>query len=207
MIQRILKKMNSISDVFRKKEMKRQNIRVEALKTCATDYSGTLMFLSLHDKYDFGNGRLERITKMFETLGDQEKGFIHEWKNYLISRGLKYPVLEKMSIDFAKYICTEKKDRIYVQEVANIVAASFIVIMYCVSKEFGFAEKRLNDLVRYVKDEIYVVRKREVSIMEFMECLHVECNVYNEILEEYKRVKGVNKLPIYGEEGTKWIKK
>lgn len=198
--------MFSIGDTLRKKRIEKQNIRSEALKTCATDYAGTLMFMSLHDKYEFGNGRLSKIAEMFEVLGEQERGFIHEWKSHLIDRGLKYATLEKMSIDLARYICMEKRDRPYIGEIANIVAASFIVIMYCVSKKFGFSSKRLNDLVNYVKDEIYVVRKFEVSMMEFMECLNVECDVYNEILEEYKKTTGLKKLPIYGEYGKKWVK-
>ena len=74
-------------------------------------------------------------------------------------------------------------------------------------KRFKFGEQRLKALMSHTKDEIYVVRKLEVSMMEFMECLNVECNVYNEILDEYKKQNHIDRLPIYGEAGTKWIRK
>lgn len=199
--------MFDVRSAFNKQRAFKEDVRVEALSKCATDYAGTLMFQSLHDVFDFGTKRLADVAEMFETLGDNEKGFIHEWKDEITRKGVHYPTLEKMSIDLAKYICRAKENRQHIQTVANLCAASFIVILYCVSKRFGFGEKRLKMLLEHTKNEIYVVRKLEVSMMEFMECLNVECNVYNEILDEYKKQNNIKSIPIYGEAGTKWIRK
>ena len=198
--------MFDVRSAFNKQRAVQAYIEHDAVSKCATDYAGTLMFMSLHDKFNFGTKRLAKIVEEFEKLGEYEKGFLHDWKDYIIKKGVNYVLLEKTAIDLARYICSAKENRRHLEETANLVAASFIIIMYCTTKIYKWGGDRLQRLLDYVKDEVYVVKKKEVSIMEFMECLNIECNVENEILDEYKKENKIKIIPIYGDYGGKWFK-
>lgn len=198
--------MFDVRSAFNKKRAENNFIRQDAVLDCATNYSGALLMMSLHDKFKFGKIRLQNLAKQFETLSDYECGYIHEWKKKLIEMGVNYNVLEKMSIDLARYICMKKEDRELLQEVANLVAATFIINMYFLTELYRFDGKKLKELIIYIKDEIYVVKKLEVSIMEFLECLNVECDVEYMILNQYKKDNRIKKIAIYGEHGKKWMK-
>lgn len=198
--------MFDVRSAFNKKRAVKAYIAHDAISKCATDYAGTLMFMSLHDKFNFGTARLAKIVEEFEKLGEHKKGYLYGWKECLINKGVDFALLEKISIDLARYICSAKENKRHLEETANLVAATFIIILYCTATIYRWGGDRLQRLLNYVKDEVYVVKKKEVSIMEFMECLHVECNVENEILDEYKMENKIKKIPIYGEYGKKWMK-
>lgn len=74
--------------------------------------------------------------------------------------------------------------------VTDHVAASVIVTLHSLRHDFNWGAKRLQDLQRYIHDNIDAVLKSQVPIWEFMKCLNVECNIDYPALEAYEKQNG-----------------
>ena len=57
-------------------------------------------------------------------------------------------------------------------------------------KDMKWGAKRLQDLQRYIHDNIDAVLKSQVPIWEFMKCLHVECGIDYPALTAYEKQFG-----------------
>ena len=197
------RKRIGIDQTFRKRERGRAMIRSLAVEDCSTDWAATLAMFALHDEYEFGNGRFEKLAEKTGTLGKENPGFIRQWKQELADMGVDVNRLERNAIELAKTLCYERRDKHHTEKAANLMMGTYIVILHYTHELFKYGKDRLNKVIRRINDDTYIIKHREINILEFMECLYRESKVENEILQAYKTERGIKEIPIYGEYGRK----
>ena len=180
----------SLENVFRKQRRQRRALEIEAAADSGADWGLTLIYNALHDKYGFGRERLEKLVSKWNDVDQQPKGFIQRWRDELAAYGFDARMNERDAQELERMITGRTRDRRMRMYTTDHVAASIIVTMYTLRKEFGFGKKRITDLQRYTHDKFGAVLKSGVPIWEFMKCLSVECAVDYPALKLYEEKFG-----------------
>lgn len=75
------------------------------------------------------------------------------------------------------------------------------VTMLILTKYLGFGKKSLNDLQRYVKDDMWAILEGRVKVIEFMAMLHKSCaqqfGALDDWLAKYGKVYRDDGLPLW----------
>lgn len=147
----------------------------------------TLIYQALHDKYGFGRNRFAKLNAAWETLDSKEHGFSIRWRDELCDDfGFDRFLNEHDAQRLERLITGKTKDWRLRKYVTDHVAASVIVTLHSLRRDFKWGAKRLQDLQRYIHDNIDAVLKSKVPIWEFMKCLHVECGIDYPALTAYE---------------------
>lgn len=182
--------MSWIARALARKEYEKTQLRYSAAADSGADWGLTLIYNALHDKYGFGRERLEKLVSKWNDVDQQPKGFIQRWRDELAAYGFDARMNERDAQELERMITGRTRDRRMRMYTTDHVAASIIVTMYTLRKEFGFGKKRITDLQRYTHDKFGAVLKSGVPIWEFMKCLSVECAVDYPALRLYEEKFG-----------------
>lgn len=183
--------MNDISRAMVKKRAEKARRRYEVGAESGADWGLTLIYQALHDKYGFGRNRFAKLNEAWEHLDSKEHGFSIHWRDELCDEfGFDRFLNERDAQRLERLITGRTKDWRLRKYVADHVAASVIVTLHSLRHDFKWGAKRLQDLQRYIHDNIDAVLKSQVPIWEFMKCLHLECGIDYPALTAYEKQFG-----------------
>lgn len=188
--------MYDVSSAFRKEEQRQWKLEIQAGQASGIDWAACLVLQALHDKYGFGRKRFIALNEKFEEKVGQFQGCYEEWRSELEQKGFKASEMYRFVDKMTAAIVGNKKDPALKVQVSRMLQGALVVVFYTLRKEYGFGPKRIHDLQQYIAGYAWLIKKKEVSIYEFMECLTQECDVEFPVLEEYAKVNGRPK--IYG---------
>ena len=183
--------MNDISRAMEKKRAEKAKHRYAVGAESGADWGLTLIYQALHDKYGFGRNRFAKLNEAWEHLDSKEHGFSIRWRDELCDHfGFDRFLNERDAQRLERLITGRTKDWRLRKYVTDHVAASVIVTLHSLRHDFKWGAKRLQDLQRYIHDNIDAVLKSQVPIWEFMKCLHVECGIDYPALTAYEKQFG-----------------
>lgn len=177
----------------------------------------TLIFQHLHDTYNYGRFKFAEIMNEFEKFLQPPYPKYEQDYNTLLDVGLdrqlyqdylrRLPKAQEQDDTYSyvlgKQVFTNKKERERYIESAEV---TYLLVLKILHEKCKFTKKRINKLQKYLKDAENSIFNKDVKIVEFMECLSQECKQRYGILEDYRKKKKLDMIPIYGEYGKKWMK-
>ena len=207
------KKKIGIDQAFRKKEKLLYEMKMTAGCESGLDVSQVLMFQALHDMYGFGRNRFERMAKKWIDVEKNGNDYVLHWFEKLKQEGFSSTRMDKYCETLERLITGNEKDIRIKERVRNMLAGGIVVMMITLYEDYGFRRRRIEAIQRKLNDYAYLIKKGDVSIWQFMECLHRECGITIPTLEEYRndpdprrRQEHAEELMIYGPLDQKRVK-
>lgn len=171
-----------------------------------------IIYKNLHDHYRFGSRRFADIMEQFKqyqrkswSLTQKEvnravvmHGLDEKLYNDYMQRAAKMAEIDDTySRILDKPPVVNKRDRQDYNEAAEI---AYKVCMLIVCRYPRFTKKRLNNLQRYIKEDMWCILEKRVKIIEFMNMLHEECaqdfGALKDWMAKYHRIYGEDGMPI-----------
>lgn len=197
-------------DFIRQKELSQTKHRPENVGAVITL---VLFYKNLHDHYGFGRTRFLYIMDQFEKVVNKEWALTQaEVDDAVGKRGLDETLYRDYMQRISKTLNTDDtyrrllgkspvqnaQQRKGFNEAAEV---GYKVTMLILTKYLGFGKKRLNDLQRYVKDDMWAILEGRVKVIEFMAMLHKSCaqqfGALDDWLAKYGKVYRDDGLPLW----------
>ncbi|WP_301860961.1 hypothetical protein, partial [uncultured Megasphaera sp.] len=172
-------------NIFSKQHRQQRELRVQAGMESGIDWMATLILQVLHDKYGFGRNRFAAMNEQWDKFNQEKEGIIFEWRDELEQNGFSRPKAERIVEKLEKKITDRSKDWAVKKKTRDMLMGALIVTIHTLYTDYGFRKKRIADVLGYISDCAYVIYKNDVTIWEFMECMHQECAIEYPVLEEY----------------------
>ena len=157
----------------------------------------TLVFMALHDEFQFGKTRLERIVRIWDELPQSPTYEAQISRNGYNHRRMDEEFVKKMMVVIAADKIGNKQLR---DTIHAIMLGAVVVTLYILFRDYGFTadeihrlEKRIYNYADILLDPAY-----GVTIWRFMACIRYELNIRCEILKEFEKEYGRIDL------GPKW---
>lgn len=197
-------------DFIRQKELSQTKHRPENIGAVITL---VILYKNLHDHYGFGRTRFLYIMDQFEKVVNKEWALTQaEVDDAVGKRGLDETLYRDYMQRISKTLDTDDtyrrllgkspvqnaQQRKGFNEAAEV---GYKVTMLILTKYLGFGKKRLNDLQRYVKDDMWAILEGRVKVIEFMAMLHKSCaqqfGALDDWLAKYGKVYRDDGLPLW----------
>lgn len=183
--------------MFYKYKNKSMNQRILIAGDASAEAVTTLVFMALHDEFQFGKTRLERIVRIWDELPQSSTYEAQISRNGYNHRRMDEEFVKKMMVVIAadKIGNRQLRDTIHA-----IMLGAVVVTLYILFRDYGFTadeihrlEKRIYNYADILLDPAY-----GVTIWRFMACIRYELNIRCEILKEFEKEYGRVDL------GPKW---
>ena len=176
--------MNTMQINFRKVHAKELAMMYHRPANIGAVITFVIIYKNLHDHYRFGRKRFAYIMEQFDRYQQREWGLNQEEVNEVVTmQGLNEQLYNDYMHHAAKMAETDdtysrildkppvvsKRDREEYNEAAEI---AYKVCMLILCRYLKFGKKRLNDLQRYIKADMWCILEKRVKIIEFMNMLH-----------------------------------
>lgn len=197
-------------DFLRQQKLARTKHRPENVGAVVTM---VLLYKNLHDHYGFGRTRFQYIMDQFERWVNEEWNITQKQVDDVVARrGLDETLYRDYMQRISKTLDTDDtyrrllgkspvqnaQQRKGFNEAAEV---GYKVTMLILTKYLGFGKKRLNDLQRYVKDDMWAILEGRVKVIEFMAMLHKSCaqqfGALDDWLAKYGKVYRDDGLPLW----------
>ena len=197
-------------DFLRQQKLARTKHRPENVGAVVTM---VLLYKNLHDHYGFGRTRFQYIMDQFERWVNEEWNITQKQVDDVVARrGLDENLYRDYMQRISKTLDTDDtyrrllgkspvqnaQQRKGFNEAAEV---GYKVTMLILTKYLGFGKKRLNDLQRYVKDDMWAILEGRVKVIEFMAMLHKSCaqqfGALDDWLAKYGKVYRDDGLPLW----------
>ena len=176
---------------------KSMNQRILIAGDASAEAVTTLVFMALHDEFQFGKTRLERIVRIWDELPQSSTYEAQISRNGYNHRRMDEEFVKKMMVVIAADKIGNKQLR---DTIHAIMMGAVIVTLYILFRDYGFTadeihrlEKRIYNYADILLDPAY-----GVTIWRFMACIRYELNIRCEILKEFEKEYGRVDL------GPKW---
>ena len=161
----------------------------------------SLIFMALHDEFQFGAVRLERIFNAWGELSDSTP--VSTWERFIAKRGYNGRRLRERFVDgMMRIIAADKIKKRGMREcVRAVITGSVIVTMFILCRDYGFRSSEIHRLEARIYNYVDILLdplKYGVTIWRFMACIRYELNIRCEILKEFEKEYGKIDL------GPKW---
>lgn len=183
--------------MFYKYKNKSMNQRILIAGDASAEAVTTLVFMALHDEFQFGKTRLERIVRIWDELPQSSTYEAQISRNGYNHRRMDEEFIKKMMVVIAADKIGNKQLR---DTIHAIMMGAVIVTLYILFRDYGFTadeihrlEKRIYNYADILLDPAY-----GVTIWRFMACIRYELNIRCEILKEFEKEYGRVDL------GPKW---
>lgn len=180
--------------------------KVYIYEEAAAQFSETLLFMALHDKFGFGMKRMEKIVKYWDDLpGDEDH--IRSWLQIITEHGYNN---EKMDRYYARKILPLasagllKRDKIlarmYKEKIHNIILGAVVITYYILLTYFRFDADKLQAVTKRLYGYAFALRSEAlgITIYDYMAVMKKECDISYDILEVYEKQNGKIRI------GPKW---
>lgn len=183
--------------MFCKYKNKSMNQRILIAGDASAEAVTTLVFMALHDEFQFGKTRLERIVRIWDELPQSSTYEAQISRNGYNHRRMDEEFVKKMMVVIAADKIGNKQLR---DTIHAIMLGAVVVTLYILFRDYGFTadeihrlEKRIYNYADILLDPAY-----GVTIWRFMACIRYELNIRCEILKEFEKEYGRIDL------GPKW---
>lgn len=181
---------NAVSNMYAAKREERWEIALTDCKIAGIDWAAALIFQALHDLFQWGEGRFEKINDFWEQLPQKDAGYIWRQLDAIEKHGFDKIAMWKDCDTLERLITNRTKDKVLRARTRDMIAGVFIFTTYFAYKEYGFREKRIRRIQDKIKDYAWLLKKKELNIFEFMQCLDDECNAHFLALVKHKERYG-----------------
>ena len=199
-------------DFLRQQKLARTKHRPENFGAVVTM---VLLYKNLHDHYGFGRTRFQYIMDQFERWVNEKWNITQKQVDDVVGKhGLDETLYRDYMQRCSKLVSKNvddtyfrimgrepvrnAKERQGYNEAAEITYKTVLLIL---TKYLGFGKKRLNDLQRYLKDDMWCILEGRVKLIEFMWMLHTSCaqefGALDDWLEKYGKVYRDDGLPLW----------
>lgn len=204
--------MNTMRINFRKVQAKELAMTYHRPANIGAVITFVIIYKNLHDHYQFGRKRFAYIMEQFDRYQKREWGLTQKEVNEVVTmQGLNEQLYNDYMHHAAKMAeiddtysrildkspVTSKRDREEYNEAAEI---AYKVCMLILCRYLKFGKKRLNDLQRYMKADMWCILEKRVKIIEFMNMLHESCaqnfGALDDWMKKYHRVYGEDGMPL-----------
>lgn len=181
---------NAVSTMYAAKREERREKRLTDSKVIGIDWAVALTFQALHDLFGWGEGRFSKINSFWENLPDDEPGYIWRQLEELEKEKFDKTALWAFSDTIERIITNHTKDAVLRAKTRDMIGGIVIFSTFFAFQEYGFRAKRIQRLQDKLKDYAWLLKKKDVTIWEFMQCLEDECNVQFPALERHRELYG-----------------
>lgn len=176
--------MNTMRINFRKVQAKELAMTYHRPANIGAVITFVIIYKNLHDHYQFGRKRFAYIMEQFDRYQKREWGLTQKEVNEVVTmQGLN----EQLYND-------------YMHHAAKMAEIAYKVCMLILCRYLKFGKKRLNDLQRYMKADMWCILEKRVKIIEFMNMLHESCaqnfGALDDWMKKYHRVYGEDGMPL-----------
>lgn len=197
-------------DFLHRKELSQTKHRPENVGAVITL---VIFYKNLHDHYGFGRKRFLYIMEQFKRLVNKEWTLTQAQVNDAVSeRGLDETLYRDYMQRISKTLDVDDtyrrllgrspvqnaQQRRGFNEAAEV---GYKVTMLILTRYLGFGKKRLNDLQKYLKEDMWCIIEGRVKLIEFMWMLHGSCaqefGALDDWLEKYGKVYQDDGLPLW----------
>lgn len=176
--------MNTMRINFRKVQAKELAMTYHRPANIGAVITFVIIYKNLHDHYQFGRKRFAYIMEQL-------------YNDYMHHAAKMAEIDDTYSRILDKSPVTSKRDREEYNEAAEI---AYKVCMLILCRYLKFGKKRLNDLQRYMKADMWCILEKRVKIIEFMNMLHESCaqnfGALDDWMKKYHRVYGEDGMPL-----------
>lgn len=150
----------------------------------------SLIFMALHDEFQFGAVRLERIFNAWGELSDSTP--VSTWEQFIAKRGYNGRRLRERFVDgMMRIIAADKIKKRGMREcVRAVITGSVIVTMFILCRDYGFRSSEIHRLEARIYNYVDILLdplKYGVTIWRFMASLRYELNIRCDILSEFEK--------------------
>nr|DAZ36375.1 MAG TPA: hypothetical protein [Caudoviricetes sp.] len=184
--------------MFYKYKNKSMNQRILIAGDASAEAVTTLVFMALHDEFQFGKTRLERIVRIWDELPQSSMYEAQISRNGYNHSRMDREFAKKMMVVIAADKIGNKQLR---DTIHAIMLGAVVVTLYILFRDYGFKVADIHRLEKRIYNYADILLDPDrygVTIWRFMACIRYELNIRCEILKEFEKEYGRVDL------GPKW---
>ena len=184
--------------MFYKYKNKSMNQRILIAGDASAEAVTTLVFMALHDEFQFGKTRLERIVRTWDELPQSSTYETQISRNGYNHSRMDREFIKKMMV----VIAADKIGNKQLRDTKHaIMLGAVVVTLYILFRDYSFTADEIHRLEKRIYNYADILLDPDtygVTIWRFMACIRYELNIRCEILNEFEKEYGKIDL------GPKW---
>lgn len=183
--------MYDVSRSLRKSSVSGYTMRCVASLEAAAEISNVLLLQALHDRFLWGRYRfLELDKKMTEQRKDCTAALNKKWLEDLEANGYDSKKMERYAEAIERVMTNKSKDKAQVKLIRSLLAEVIMANTHILYTDYKFKKERIKALQNKLFDYSFLIKRQEVQIWDFFECMRQECGVRSTMYEKYRKEHG-----------------